>query len=900
MKKLFEKTLAVVLSACFVLTSIIVTPLVSYADEDLAEATLEAETSQGGSSSETENIQVEDPQTEDDAILTEDMTESDATEDEPEAANDIIPDIESGDELIDEEDEKTNATTPSGYCGDDLIWEFDGVDTLTISGTGPMTDYGVAAYNIPWNEYKGDIKKVIINEGVTTICQVAFWYFSNLTEVTLPDGLTSIGQSAFMGCSSLSSITIPKSVTDMNSCAIGLAVNNSNIDNPTVDVIEGLIVTITGYKNTAAEAYADTHDFNFVALDACGDNLTWEFDGVDTLTISGTGPMTDYGTFTGDIPWSQYRKAIKKLIIGEGVTSICQVAFWYETNLSDVTLPETLTSIGQSAFLWCTSLSSIYIPKSVNDMSECGIGLEYKRADDGTITGVGVIDDLAVTITGYKNTAAETYADTYDFNFVALDDECEHDYVESSVKQATTAKNGKVTYTCTLCDDKKTDIIYMAAKVDLEKASYAYTGKSIEPAVMVYDSEGGEIASSNYDVAYTNNKKVGTATATVTFKNYYKGSLTADYTIVPATPATPKIAAASTGLKLTWTADTTITGYQIYRSVDGGKYSKLATISDTATTSYTDTTTVSGSAYAYKIRAYKKVDGANCFGSYSTPVSYLYLSVPASLKATNNASGTKLTWTAVAGATGYYIYRSDNGGAYTKLVSGDDATSYTDTTAVSGVTYKYRIKAYVKGPDAVCTSAYCTAVTNRYVGQPVISKAANAASGVKIVWGAVSGATGYQVYRCLGTTGKYAKLTTVTGTNYTDTTAVSGKTYTYKIRAYQKVDGTSYFGAYSAVKTFVCVARPTISKITSTTSGKLYVKWGADDAATGYQISYATKSDFSDAITVTNTGSAKNTKSVFGLTGGKTYYAKVRSYVTIDGVTYYSAYSAVKSIKVTK
>ena len=469
------------------------------------------------------------------------------------------------------------------------------------------------------------------------------------------------------------------------------------------------------------------------------------------------------------------------------------------------------------------------------------------------------------------------------------------------ISPATTTEDGYVRYNCSTCGYIVRCKINKIAgdKIDLDAAKYAYTGSKIEPEVTVYDSTGSDIRAEFYTVSYSNNKKVGQGTITITFKKYYSGTLEANFNIVPATPAAPTLGNTSKGLKISWTADSSVTGYRIYRSVDGGKYSKLTTITDNTTASYVDTDVKNGSTYMYKICAYKKVDGTNYFSFCSDDATRIYITAPASLKASNTTSGTKLTWSAVTGATGYIVYKKTGSGDYAKVTTVTTA-SYTDTDVKMGVTYAYRVKAYTKPADTSYASAYCTAVTNRYVSQPTISKAANAASGVKVVWGTVSGATGYQVYRCEGTSGSYKKLTTTSEASYVDTTAVSGKTYTYKVRAYQKVNGTNYFSPYSAVKTFVCVARPTISKITSAASGKLYVKWDANTAATGYQMVYATKSDFSDAITVTNTGSAKNTKSIFGLTGGKTYYAKVRSYITIDGVIYYSAYSAVKSIKVTK
>ena len=99
-----------------------------------------------------------------------------------------------------------------GGCGPNLIWFQDDQGTLTISGTGPMEDY--AEYGSHWDL---DISKVVIEDGVTSIGNYAF-YDSSLTSITIPDSVTSIGYNAFYACG-LKSITIPGSVTSIETGA---------------------------------------------------------------------------------------------------------------------------------------------------------------------------------------------------------------------------------------------------------------------------------------------------------------------------------------------------------------------------------------------------------------------------------------------------------------------------------------------------------------------------------------------------------------------------------------------------------------------------------------------------------------------------------------------------------
>ena len=101
----------------------------------------------------------------------------------------------------------------SGTCGANLTWTFvESTGTLTISGSGKMINYSLSS-QIPWAKYKKIIKKVIIQDSVTSIGGYAFYDCSNLTSITIPNNVTSIGNYAFEGCSSLTSIIIPNSVT---------------------------------------------------------------------------------------------------------------------------------------------------------------------------------------------------------------------------------------------------------------------------------------------------------------------------------------------------------------------------------------------------------------------------------------------------------------------------------------------------------------------------------------------------------------------------------------------------------------------------------------------------------------------------------------------------------------
>ena len=84
----------------------------------------------------------------------------------------------------------------SGTCGENVVWTLTQSGVLTISGTGDMTSH-------PWTEeHAGDIREVVIEEGVTEICYDAFINCANMTTITIPNSMEYIN-GAFTGCSSL-------------------------------------------------------------------------------------------------------------------------------------------------------------------------------------------------------------------------------------------------------------------------------------------------------------------------------------------------------------------------------------------------------------------------------------------------------------------------------------------------------------------------------------------------------------------------------------------------------------------------------------------------------------------------------------------------------------------------
>ncbi|MBQ5711151.1 MAG: leucine-rich repeat domain-containing protein, partial [Oscillospiraceae bacterium] len=114
----------------------------------------------------------------------------------------------------------------------------------------------------------------------------------------------------------------------------------------------------------------------------CGDDVTWELGSDRVLRISGSGPMANYSSFDSRYaPWYENRASIDEVVVGPGVTTIGDDAFYSCKYLTSVTLPEGLTTIGSGAFSFCDHLLNITFPKGLETIGRCAF-IECEMLDD--------------------------------------------------------------------------------------------------------------------------------------------------------------------------------------------------------------------------------------------------------------------------------------------------------------------------------------------------------------------------------------------------------------------------------------------------------------------------------------------------------------------------------------
>ena len=215
---------------------------------------------------------------------------------------------------------------------DNLTWKLYEDGTLNISGKGAMKNYNYYDNPSPASQKKDSVKKVVIEDGVTSIGNSAFDSCSNLTSITIPDSVSSIGNFVFYGCSSLTSITLSNNITNIGNSAFAGCSSLTSITIPD--------------RVTSIEKYA-----------------FYNCSGLTSITIP------DSVTSIGE---SAFRNctSLTSITIPDSVTSIGKSAFSNCSSLTSITIPNGVTSIGESAFSYCRSLTSITIPDSVTSIGD--------------------------------------------------------------------------------------------------------------------------------------------------------------------------------------------------------------------------------------------------------------------------------------------------------------------------------------------------------------------------------------------------------------------------------------------------------------------------------------------------------------------------------------------------
>ncbi len=409
------------------------------------------------------------------------------------------------------------AADESGSCGNNVTWYLDDNGTLTISGIGDMTSH-------PWTDGElSRIKKLIIKDGVTSICSSAFNGCS-ITEAIIPESISVIDNWSFNNCEFLTSVTIPSRVKDLGKAFV----NCGRLSE---------VIIKNGVQTIAREAFRDCTSLTSITIpDSVYSIGVWAFAGCTNL---------------------------EKITLSSGLLTLSDYIFEDCFRLKDIVIKDGLQAIGGYAFSRCTSLQSVTIPASVYSI------------DWYAFYGCKNLQKICC----YRDSSAHIWAQERDYPYELLDaiklysvklPKSEYPYTGNAIEPDVTVKakvNGELrilekdkdyTVTCTNNVTPGTATIQVTGigdykgsikktftitpvklyKVTLSKTSMAYTGKARKPVPTVQAKVNGQLVKlvkgTDYTIKYENNIEAGTATVTITGKGNYTGTIAKTFTITPA------------------------------------------------------------------------------------------------------------------------------------------------------------------------------------------------------------------------------------------------------------------------------------------------------------------------------------------------------------------------------
>ena len=598
--------------------------------------------------------------------------------------------------------------------------------------------YSVSSAN---KEMEGEL--VIPNEyeglPVTKIDSYGF-NSTYITKVVIPDSVTIIGSEAFNNCIELKEIVMSKNIEYVGNWCFNKTAFYNNEDNWENGILycgslliegkvdfEGTLKIKNGTKSVADSAFRFRENLKEVVFP-------------NSLThINNT---------------AFYGCALTNLTLSEGLVYIGQGSFGGNQQLTEISIPKSIKVIDNDSFVNCEKLATVKFAGSESEWKNVSVGEYNKHLLSAKLICDG--EEVKITLKAPVITTAKATTNGVKLDWDTVENAAEYKVYRKSYNTSTKKWDSKWKKIQTVKGPEFVD-----GTVELG-AKYKYLVKAV-----------------NGDV--TKNSK---STSEISFK------------ITP----TPKAYIKADGIKLKWSQVASADEYRIYRAEYNatkkkyGSYKKVKTASY-STTEWTDKKVTSGKKYKYCIKAVN--------GKYVTEKkesNSLYFLTKTTVTLSKAKTGIKVSWTAVSGASKYRVYRSElQNGAWTKFTEIATPTSktksYTDTNVVSGVQYKYKVKAVKSstGQTSSETPAWL------YLQAPEVT-AEVVSEGVNVTWTESAGATDYVVYRKTYDTKKekwsgIKYQATVTGTTWTDTTAKSGIKYKYCVRAINGNSTSAYLSS---------------------------------------------------------------------------------------------------------
>lgn len=251
-----------------------------------------------------------------------------------------------------------------------MSWSFkDGV--LTVSGGGKIPDYmGENASETlpPWyretqtnkfledgdpNPVNIEIKKVVVEEGITSIGAGAFASLSGLEEVVMPNTVTEIGISAFSDCKALETIKLPDVIVAIEEDAFAFCESLKSVEMPKY-LRE---IDVGAFRNCTALVSVKLNE----NLERIGAESFMDCSSLKSIDIPDKVKTIGYEAFNGCT-------SLRTVNFGKGVSKMGRAAFAYCTSLEKVVLPDNMARVPMRAFWECASLKEVVFSSGTKEL----------------------------------------------------------------------------------------------------------------------------------------------------------------------------------------------------------------------------------------------------------------------------------------------------------------------------------------------------------------------------------------------------------------------------------------------------------------------------------------------------------------------------------------------------
>ena len=481
-----------------------------------------------------------------------------------------------------------------------VSWNLSEDGTLEISGKGEIKDWdsGLNADAPSWTQYTmGDldtkVTSIVFDEGITKIGANTFVLCSDATSIEFPSTLTEIGEGAFAYCEDIESIVIPDTVkkVDANAFVEAHSLKEIYVDRNATDI------DVTAFESECEYQDAD-HDYKYLSYEKYEEDKSEAEDTENTENTEATenNGSSDNNSSDSATPSGENAGADSTAPSGGN-------------NSSDSSTPSGGNNSSDSS-----------TPSGENNSSDSNTPSGDNNSSDSSTPSGGNNSSDSSTPSG-ENNSSDSSTPSGENN--SSDSSTPHTHVyETVVVPAAYEQRGSIKRICNACGDVESyEEIGAIKSVKLSRQFYTYNGKKNRPTVTVKDEYGSVISKNNYDLSYSNNKAIGIASVTITFKGNYTGQLVEKYTIGPKGVNIGRLFASSKGFSVSWKKGKNITGYEIQYSTDmkfKATKSKSMLVTNKNTLNKKITKITGNKRYYVRVRTYCKVKGKKIYSAWSS------------------------------------------------------------------------------------------------------------------------------------------------------------------------------------------------------------------------------------------------------------------------------------------